>query len=346
MRKMKAAILVEQRKPLVIDEVELPEKLEYGQVLVKIFYTSICGAQINEYLGTKGPDKFLPHLLGHEASAIVEACGAGVTNVKPGDNVVLHWRKGDGIQAPVPKYQWKGRPLNAGWVTTFSEYSIVSENRMTPVPAGADMRTAPLYGCAVTTAFGLLQNEAHVKSGESIVVVGVGGLGVAVVMAANCAAANPIVAVDVNDFKLGKAKEFGATHLINSKKEDVAAALRKLFPKGPDVMVETTGINSVKEQCCDLVSPSGKVVFVGVTAKGEKMLLDSTPLHFGKKIVASYGGSSNPAYDIPRLIQLEMAGRFDLKGMITQELSLDKINDAIELMRAGETLRCLLAVGK
>ncbi len=344
MKTMKAAILVEQRKPLVVDDVEMPEKLEYGQVLVKIIYTSICGAQINEYLGTKGPDKFLPHLLGHEASGLVEACGPGVTTVKPGDTVVLHWRKGDGIQAPVARFQWRGKPLNAGWVTSFSEYSIVSENRVTAIPADANMRTAPLYGCAITTAFGLLQNEAHVKSGESIVVVGVGGVGLAVVMAARCANANPVVAVDVNDFKLEKAKEFGATHLINSRKEDLAAALSRLFPRGADVIVETTGLNPVKEICCDLVSPSGKAIFVGVTAKGEKMLLDSTPLHFGKRIVASYGGSSNPSYDIPRLTQLEMLGRFDLNGMITHEFCLEDINKAFEAIQAGQVLRGIIKI--
>ncbi len=339
MKKMKAAILVKQRNPLVVDEVEMPKELEYGQVLVKIFYTSICGAQINEYLGTKGPDKFLPHLLGHEASGIVEECGAGVTTVHPGETVVLHWRKGDGIQSSVPQYKWKGAFLNAGWVTTFNEYAVVSENRVTAIPKSSDMRTAPLYGCAITTAFGLLQNETHLKSGESIAVFGVGGIGLAVVMAAGCSSANPIIAVDVNDFKLEKAKQFGATHIINSKREDVVSALRKLFPQGMDVVVETTGLNSVKELCCDLASPIGKTVFVGVTAKGEKMLLDSTPLHFGKKIVASYGGSSNPSYDIPRLIQLEMSGRFDLNGMITHDFCLEDINKAFEAIQAGHVLR-------
>src|SRR6201987_4588177 len=125
-----AAILVQSRKPLVVDEIVLPEALDVGQVLVKVLYTTICGAQINEIDAAKGPDKFLPHLLGHEASARVVEIGLGVTTVKPGDTVVLHWRPSQGIPCQPPTYQWRGKKLNAGWVTTFSDYAVVSENRM------------------------------------------------------------------------------------------------------------------------------------------------------------------------------------------------------------------------
>ena len=340
--KFKAAILVEQQRPLVIDEIELPADLAYGQVLVKILYTSICGAQINEYLGTKGPDKFLPHLLGHEASAIVEKIGPGVTTVKPGDMVVLHWRKGEGINSDTPKYQWKGKPLNAGWVTTFSEYSVVSENRVTPVPRDVNPKTAALYGCAITTAFGMLQNEAHLKTGESLVVYGVGGVGIAVLMAGAVVSAYPIIAIDISDFKLQKAKEFGATHLINAKRDDVQKRMKEILPSGADMVVETTGLNPVKELSYELTSKIGRTVFVGVTKAGEKVSIDSTPLHFGKRIIPSYGGSSNPSYDIPRLIQLERLGRFNLEKMITHEFSLKQVNEAIAAMQKGEVLRCCI----
>src|SRR3989344_2426852 len=155
----KSAILVEQKKPLVIDTITLPG-LQYGQVLVKVLYTGICGAQLNEIDGTKGPDKFLPHLLGHEGSGIVMELGEGVTQLKPNDNVVLHWRKNNGIQSPTPTYDWNGKKVNAGWVTTFNQYAIVSENRITKIP-DIDMKLAPLYGCAITTAFGVINNDAH-----------------------------------------------------------------------------------------------------------------------------------------------------------------------------------------
>src|SRR3954447_20597837 len=119
----KAAILAQSRQPLIVDEITLPDELNVGQVLVKILHTTICGAQLNEIAAAKGPDKFLPHLLGHEASAKVVEVGPGVTNVKPEDVVVLHWRPSLGIQSQPPSYKWKGAKLNAGWVATFSEYA-------------------------------------------------------------------------------------------------------------------------------------------------------------------------------------------------------------------------------
>lgn len=339
---MKAAILVEQKKPLVVDDVEVPEDLHYGQVLVKIHYTSICGSQINEVSGMKGPDQFLPHLLGHEGTGMVQKCGPGVKTVKAGDRVVLHWRKGDGIQSDTPKYRWRGKPLNAGWITTFNESAIVSENRVTPIPPEVNMKTAVLYGCALTTGFGIVQHEALVKSGESVIVYGSGGVGLSVILAAAAVSAHPIVAVDMNEIKLKKALDYGATHVINSTKEDARGKLSSLFPSGADVVVETVGLNSIKELACDVTSPAGRTVFVGVTKAGDKMQLDSTPLHFGKKLVPSYGGSSNPSYDIPRLLRLQQSGRFKLDGMVSHEFPLEKINDAMDAMRNGIALRCVI----
>src|SRR5580693_8241668 len=170
----KAAILAQSREPLVVDEIALPETLGVGQVLVQVLYSTICGAQLNEIAAAKGPDKFLPHLLGHEASAQVIEIGLGVTTVKPGDTVVLHWRPSQGIQCQPPAYQWRGKKLNAGWVTTFSDYAVVSENRMTVIPPDYNLRDAPLLGCAVTTAAGVINNDANVKIGESVVIFGVG----------------------------------------------------------------------------------------------------------------------------------------------------------------------------
>src|SRR5579862_6964716 len=148
--KMKAAILEALRAPLVLDdEVNVPD-LECGQVLVEVHRSGICGAQIGEIEGRKGPDKFLPHLLGHEGGGIVLETGPGVTHVKQGDHVVLHWRKGAGIQAQPAKYQWNGRTVNAGWVTTFNEHAVISENRLTPIPKDIGFEVAALMGCAIT----------------------------------------------------------------------------------------------------------------------------------------------------------------------------------------------------
>src|SRR5262249_35894667 len=138
----KAAILAQSRQPLVVDEITFPAELGVGQVLVKVLYSTICGAQINEIAAAKGPDKFLPHLLGHEASAEVIEIGPGVTAVKPGDTVVLHWRPSQGIQCQPPAYKWRTEKLNAGWVTTFNEYAVISENRMTVISPDFDLKIA------------------------------------------------------------------------------------------------------------------------------------------------------------------------------------------------------------
>src|SRR5258708_16726971 len=211
-KQAQAAILRESRKPLIVDQFELPDALDVGQVLVKIHYTTICGAQLNEIDAAKGPDKFLPHLLGHEASAEVLETGPGVTSVKPGDTVVLHWRPSRGIQSPTPASARRGAKLNAGWITTFNTYAVISENRMTPIPADFDLKLAPLLGCAVTTAAGVMNNDAKLHIGESVVVLGVGGVRRDVVQFAALGGAHPIVAVDLVDEKLTMAHERGATH--------------------------------------------------------------------------------------------------------------------------------------
>jgi S-(hydroxymethyl)glutathione dehydrogenase/alcohol dehydrogenase len=177
---MKAAILTELRKPLVIAQVGLPDSLDVGQVLVKIHYSGICGSQLGEIDGAKGPDKYLPHLLGHEGSGTVMETGPGVRHVKPGDGVVLHWRKGAGIEAAAPSYTWDGRTISAGWVTTFNEYAVVSENRLTAIPADSDLEVAALFGCAVTTGMGVVHNNAKLRTGESVVIYGAGGVGLSV----------------------------------------------------------------------------------------------------------------------------------------------------------------------
>src|SRR3989344_1121318 len=344
--KMKAAILVEQNQPLVIDDVTLPEELKYGQVLVKIYYTTICGSQLGEIDGVKGPDKYLPHLLGHEGSGVVEKCGEGITTVKPGDHVVLHWREGKGIQSPTPHYKWKEKLVNAGSITTFNEYALVSENRLTPIDKAFDMKIASLYCCAITTGFGVINNNAHLKSGESIIVFGAGGVGAAIILAASCASAYPIIAIDINDFKLDQARKFGATHTINSMKlspnQNIQEKIREILPQGVDVIVETTGIKAVRELAYELTNNTGRTIMVGVPKNGEKMNLDTLPLHFTKKITGSHGGKANPTYDIPRLIRLQQNGAFDLTEMITKEFSLDQINEAIQLVRKGDVIRCVI----
>ena len=164
--KTEAAILVEQSKDLVIDEVEIP-RLDFGQVLVEVKLTRICGSQIGEIDGVKGPDKWLPHLLGHEAGGDVVEVGPKVATVRSGDRVVLHWRPGEGIQASPPRYDWNGRAVNGGHITTFSRYAIVSENRVTRVAGDVCYETCTLLADTLTTGFGVVNNDARVRIGES-----------------------------------------------------------------------------------------------------------------------------------------------------------------------------------
>ncbi len=343
-KKMKAAILTELRAPLVITEVELPQKLEVGQVLVKVHYSGICGSQLGEIDGAKGEDKYLPHLLGHEGSGTVLAVGPGVRQVKPEDQVVLHWRKGLGIESETPSYTWNGRKVNAGWIATFNEYAIVSENRLTPIPADCDLSVAALFGCAVTTGFGVIENNAKVRIGESVVVFGAGGIGLNIIQAASMVSAYPIIAVDLYDNKLALAQEMGASHAINSSRGDVREALSAILGSaGTDVFVDNTGVPAIIEMGYQLLKPQGRMTLVGVPRKGNNINIYSLPLHLGKEISGSHGGDAQPHQDIPRYQQLFAKGRLKLKELITDFCPLDKINEAIADIRSGKIQgRCVI----
>src|SRR5258706_11388521 len=341
---MKAAVLTELQAPLVLAELTMPEGLAVGQVLVKIHYSGICGSQLGEIDGAKGEDKFLPHLLGHEASGTVLAFGLGVRHVKIGDKVVLHWRKGLGIESETPNYTWQGRRINAGWITTFNEYAIVSENRVTPIPTDSDLEVGALFGCAVTTGFGVIENNAKVHIGESVVVYGAGGIGLNIVQAAALVSAYPIIAVDLHDNKLELARQMGATHVINSSRGDATKAIADIVGKnGVDAFIDNTGQPSIIEMGYQITRPQGRVTLVGVPRKGNNINIYSLPLHFGKDLSGSHGGEAIPQTDIPRFQPLYRAGRIKLRELITDYFTLDQVNDAIDGMRSGRIAgRCLI----
>jgi S-(hydroxymethyl)glutathione dehydrogenase/alcohol dehydrogenase len=341
-RTTRAAILAQSREPLIVEDIGLPEALDVGQVLVEILYSTICGAQLNEIAAVKGPDKFLPHLLGHEGSGRVLETGPGVTTVKPGDTVVLHWRPSLGIQSSTPGYTWRGRKLNAGWVTTFNAHAVVSENRLTVIPDHYDLKTAPLLGCAITTAAGVINNDAKLKIGESIAIFGIGGVGLNLVQFAHLAGAHPIIAIDVVAAKLDMARARGATHCIDaSQSPDVDAAVRAIAgDKGPDNVIETTGLKSVIERAYELTHPDGTCVLVGVPA--EKVSISTLPIHFNKVLTGSHGGDAAPHLDIPRIIRLQRAGRVSFDGIVTHTYPLGDINAALDQVRSGSAGRVLI----
>jgi S-(hydroxymethyl)glutathione dehydrogenase/alcohol dehydrogenase len=341
---MKAAVLVAQKQPLAIEEITMPEALAVGQVLVKVHYSGICGSQLGEIDGAKGEDKYIPHLLGHEASGTVLETGPGVRHVKVGDKVVLHWRKGQGIEAETPHYSSNGRKINAGQVTTFSDYTIVSENRVTAIPQDSDLEVAALFGCAVTTGFGVVENNAKLRIGESVVVFGAGGIGLNIVQAAALVSAYPVIAVDIHDSKLALAREMGATHLINSAKVDAKQAILDIIgTAGLDAFIDNTGQPAIIEMGYGITKPQGRVTLVGVPKKGNNINIYSLPLHFAKGLSGSHGGEAIPQTDIPRYHDLFRAGRIQLKNLITNVYTLDRINEAIDGVRSGAIAgRCVI----
>jgi S-(hydroxymethyl)glutathione dehydrogenase/alcohol dehydrogenase len=343
-RKSLAAILVEQRKDLIVAEVDLPQSLEIGQVLIRVHYSGICGSQLGEIDGVKGPDRWLPHLLGHEASATVLSIGPGVKHVAPGDLVVAHWRPGLGIEAVTAKYLWNGITVNAGWVTTFNQYSVVSENRLTRVPKSTDLSVAALYGCAVTTGLATIENKARVRFGDRVVVFGAGGIGLNLVQGAVLAGAAEVIAVDRFDNRLSLAMEVGATKAINAAAEDPFSAINRLLAgERVDIFIDNTGRPEVIAKGYEILHEKGQLVLVGVPPKGAETALHTLDLHFGKSMTGTAGGESQPAQDIPRYMRLFESRRMQLSRVVTEVASLDKINHLINGMRSGRTAgRCLV----
>ena len=307
-----------------------------GQVLVRVLCSGICGSQVGEINGVKGPDRFLPHLLGHEGAGEVVECGEGVRTVKAGDRVVLHWRKGAGLDSVTPVYESRIGKINAGWVTTFNEYAIVSENRVTAVPGDFDLETAALLGCAVTTGFGVVNNDAHLSIGQSIAVFGAGGIGLNIVQGAALAGANPIIAVDIFDNRLALAQSLGATHAINSATTDPTDAILHIVgSEGVDVAVDNTGNPTVIELAYRLTGPRGRTVLVGVPPQDSVAAISTLPLHFEKKLVGSHGGECRPDIDIPRYVRLVRDDRLTFAHLVGKRYSLHEINTAIDDMRTG-----------
>ena len=337
-RYTKAAILRSLNQPLIVDEVELPEKLDIGQVLVKLHVSGICGSQIGEIKGVKGEDPFLPHLMGHEGCATVIAVGPGVQFVSKDDLVVLHWREGKGIRSRPPVYKWNNEIVNAGWVTTFNSYAVVSENRCTPIPKNTDKEIAALFGCAITTGFGVIQNNANLKIGESVVIFGAGGIGLNILQASKLVSAWPIIAVDLHDNRLDLASKLNATHVINGSSVDAFIKIKEILGGNKlDVFIDNTGLPNVIENGYKLLNKKGRLILVGVPVKGSEISINSLPLHFGKKITGSHGGECIPHQDIPRLLNLMNQGIFSTKELVTARYSLNNINNAIDAMINGST---------
>lgn len=334
---MKAVILEKLNSPLTVGEVELTE-LKVGQVLVKVLVSGICGAQLHEIKGYKGNEKFLPHLMGHEGCGIVEQIGPGVTTVKVGDKVVMHWRPGSGIEAPFPSYVFNNKTMSSGKVTTLSEYSIVSENRVTVVPQETNSEFCALLGCALTTALGIIDNEIDIKFGESIAVIGCGGVGLNLLQSASMKSACPIIAVDNNSNKKQICLDHGATSFYSS--------VDKIQDK-VDIIIDTTGIPEVITKSISMLSGTGRMILVGQPAPGKFVEIMNAVNLFngnGQSIKATQGGRTNPQEDIPRYVKLYNQGLLNIDKLVTHRFPLDKINDAFDLLKSGNAGRIIIEV--
>ena len=346
--KMRSAVLIKNNSNLKILELNFNDQLKKGQVLVKIYYTGICGSQIGEIEGIKGKDKYLPHLLGHEATGLVIKIGKGVKKVKKNDKVILHWKQANGLSSENPEFFYKNKKINAGPIATFNEYAIVSENRLSKIPRGIKMREAVIFGCAATTGFGVVNYNAKIKKNESVVVFGSGGVGLNIIQSAYLKSAHPIIAVDIFENRLKFAKKFGATHFLNTKNKTNKLIFNEISKltnnKGPDVFIDNTGNTKIIELGYSLInSKKGRLILVGVPNYKKKISIKTLPLHLGKKIIGSHGGNIKPNRDIIKIVTNFKENKVNLGKFYVKEYKLNQINKAISDMKFGKISgRCLI----
>lgn len=337
-----AAVLVETARPLELAELEIPP-LKAGQVLVEVIYSGVCHSQINEWQGLRGPDKFLPHCLGHEGSGRVLEIGAEVTRCRPGDDVILSWIKGAGLEVSGSVYGWGNRRVNAGAVTTFSQHSVVSENRVTVNRSGVASRAAALVGCAVATGFGSVIHAAGFAAGENLAVLGAGGIGLCAIMAGSLCGASRLTAVDVRPRSLELAAALGAAHVVDARSASVMEALREICPAGFDAAVEATGQPEIMRMALAAVRPrGGRAVIVGNAPFGQTLNLDPHEFNQGKRLLGTWGGDTIPDRDFPQYCDWLASGQAPVERIIDAEYSLADINVALHDLQTGRATRPLI----
>lgn len=343
--KTKAAVLVRTSEPLQVLTLDVPE-LKPGQVLVRVVYSGLCGTQMMEIRGKKGPDLFLPHLLGHEGAGVVVQVSSGVDKVKPGDHVVLTWIKGAGADVSSSHYADSERKINSGAISTLATLVVVSENRLVKIPEDMPLREAALLGCAVPTGAGMIMNTCRVSKGQSIAIFGVGGIGLGALAAAAAMGADPIIAIDIFDRKLDHARALGASHVINAKANDMEEAIRKIIPGGADFAIEAAGQKATMETAFRTTkSKGGLCVLAGNLPKGQTIEIDPFQLIAGKRLVGTWGGETRPDIDILKYVEMFKGNALRLDRFPTQVFPLESINEAFAQLEAGQVGRILIDLG-
>ena len=360
---MKAAVLEAYGQPLNVTDVDLapPQK---GEVQVAIRATGVCHSDLSIQQG-KLPYP-TPCVLGHEAAGEVMEIGDGVTSVKPGDRVVVMWtpmcgqcymcRRGqthlcEGVRAMgmmddgTTRLSKDGKAILHGINSaTFAEEAIFRDYALVKISEDVPFEVAAVVGCGVLTGVGAAINTAKVRPGESVGVIGCGGVGINAIQGARLVGANPIIAIDTVETKLDMAERFGATHRINASDTNAVSAVLELTgARGVDAAFEVVGVPALQRQAFDMTRRGGRAVFVGAAGLTDEVTLPSLLLALGEKnVLGCYYGSCDPKRDIPLVLDLWKAGKLDLEGLISQTSKLDDVNGAFEDMESGKVIRTVL----
>lgn len=361
--KIQAAVLHAAQTPFEITELDLDDPRE-GEVRVKIAACGVCHSDYHLLTGTTRHP--LPVVCGHEGAGVVESVGAGVTRVKPGDHVTLSWSPDCGecfyCRAGKPNLCetftepiWAGVMLDGTTrlhlpngdpvyaycgLATFGEYVVVPQQSCIPIRKDVPLKVAALVGCAVATGVGAAMYTAGVRPGESLVVLGCGGVGLNVLQGAALCGAGTIIAVDTNPAKMALAQQFGATHTLLSDGDTLKAIRDLTGGRGVDHAFEAVGIPALQELALDAARPGGTAVLAGLSAMGSSTNLPGAVLTRTEKTVkGSYYGSVNPARDFPLMLDLYMAGKLKLDELVSREYQLSEINEAFDSMLGGEVAR-------
>ncbi|WP_066361376.1 S-(hydroxymethyl)mycothiol dehydrogenase [Herbidospora mongoliensis] len=344
--------------PVTLETILVPDPGP-GEALVRVEACGVCHTDLHYREGAINDD--FPFLLGHEAAGIVEAVGEGVTEVEPGDFVILNWRAVCGqCRACLRGRPWycfnthnatqkmtlaDGTPLSpALGIGAFADKTLVAAGQCTKVDPAAGAAVAGLLGCGVMAGFGAAMNTGNVGRGDSVAVIGAGGVGIAAVMGARLAGAAKIIAVDIDGRKLEWAKNMGATHTVDSSSDDAVEAIRELTGgHGADVVIDAVGIPKTYEQAFYARDLAGTVVLVGVPSPEMKLELPLIDV-FGRggSLKSSWYGDCLPSRDFPMLIDLHLQGRIDLAAFVSETIPLDGVEAAFEKMHHGEVLRSVV----
>ncbi len=369
--KTRAAVSYEPGKPLVIEELEMEEP-RTGEVRVKMAAVGLCHSDYHVMAGDR-PVGMRPIVLGHEGAGVVEAVGPGVTRIRPGDHVVLtfipscgkcRWCSSGMTHACVlgariakgPQLDGTYRLRNGAGqevgqfclLGAFSEYAIVNQDSVCVIDKGYPLGVACLVGCGVVGGFGAVVNRAKVTAGSSVLVIGVGGVGMNVIQGARACSATTIIAADIVDQKLAWAKDFGATHTLNASRVDVVAGVMEITDGvGVDFAFEVISSSATIGQAFAAAGKLGVVVVIGLTpAVVEHLPVSPLNLVLGQKtLMGTLYGTSNPQVEIPKLLSLYTHGQLKLDELVTKTYSLDQINQGYADMLAGKNIRGVLNLG-